>query len=90
MKLLEADEKVSEKVKRISPSTLYYHLKKDGYDFKNRGREEGVKSYYRRFEALYPNQLWQGDARHGIPLPHPQDPRKTRMSYLFAWVDDFS
>lgn len=90
MKLLEADEQVSEKVKRISPSTLYYHLKKDGYDFKNRGREEGKKSYYKRFEALYPNQLWQGDARHGIPLPHPQDPRKTRMSYLFAWVDDFS
>ena len=89
LKLLEADEQIGERVQRLSPSTLYYHLRKAGYDFKNRGREEGGKSY-RKFEAQYPNQLWQGDARHGLLLPHPDNPRKTKMTYLFAWVDDFS
>ncbi|MBA7624755.1 hypothetical protein ES703_32167 [subsurface metagenome] len=89
MKLLETDEKIAEQLKKISPSTLYHHLKEAGYDFKRPNKEKHGKLYH-RFEADYPNQLWQGDARHGIPLPHPDKPNKSKMTYLFAWVDDFS
>ncbi|GAH69756.1 unnamed protein product, partial [marine sediment metagenome] len=89
MKLLETDEKIAEQLKKISPSTLYHHLKEAGYDFKRHNKEKHGKLYH-RFEADYPNKLWQGDARHGIPLPHPDKPKKSKMTYLFAWVDDFS
>lgn len=89
MELLTADPEVGERVKQISPSTLYHHLKKAGHEFRGRGADPPA-GVYRRFEAEYPNHLWQGDARHGIPLPHPDKPSKKRMTYLFAWVDDFS
>ncbi|KKM43474.1 hypothetical protein LCGC14_1563040 [marine sediment metagenome] len=89
MKLLETDEQIASQVRNISPSTLYYHLKEAGYNFKNRDEEKSQRMYH-RFEALYPNQLWQGDARHGIPLPNPDNPKKMKMTYLFAWMDDFS
>ncbi len=89
MELLSADTKIGEQVKRISPSTLYLHLKNSGHEFRGRGSDP-PSGVYRRFEAEYPNQLWQGDARHGIPLPHPDKPGKHRMTYMFAWVDDFS
>ncbi len=89
MELLQADAQVGEQVKNISPSTLYFHLKKAGHDFRGRGAEPPT-GIYCRFEAEYPNQLWQGDARHGIPLPHPDNEGKRKMTYLFAWVDDFS
>jgi len=89
MELLRADERVGEQVGEISPSTLYLHLKKAGHEFRGRGSDP-PSGIYRRFEAAYPNQLWQGDARHGIPLPHPDKPGRQRMTYLFAWVDDFS
>lgn len=89
MKLLETDEQIASQVRNISPSTLYYHLKKAGYDFKNQDKEKPDKIYH-RFQAEYPNQLWQGDARHGIPLPNPDNPKKNKMTYLFAWMDDFS
>jgi transposase InsO family protein len=89
MELLSADAQVGEQVKTISPSTLYFHLKKSGHEFGGRNVLPPT-GMYRRFEAEYPNQLWQGDARHGIPLPHPDKPGKYKMTYLFAWVDDFS
>jgi len=89
MELLRADTRVGEKLKNISLSTLYFYLKKSGHDFRGRSNDP-PSGGYRRFEADYPNQLWQGDARHGIPLPHPDKPGKSRMTYLFAWVDDFS
>jgi len=89
MELLCADAQVGEQVKTISPSTLYFHLKKAGHAFRGKNVQPPT-GMYRRFEAEYPNQLWQGDARHGIPLPHPDKPGKHKMTYLFAWVDDFS
>lgn len=89
MNLLEADENLAPLVKKISPHTLYYHLKKSGYDFKHRGKD-GSNNIYKRFQADYPNHLWQGDARDGICLPDPNNPEKTKMTYLFGWMDDFS
>lgn len=90
MELLRADPKVAPQAKKISPSTLYYHLRKAGHQFTGHRRGETPEVVRRRFEAQYPNQLWQGDARHGIPLPHPEKPGKRKMTYLFGWVDDFS
>jgi len=89
MELLRGDAQVGQQVQNISPSTLYLHLKKSGHEFKGRANDPPSGSY-RRFEAEYPNALWQGDARHGILLPHPDKPGKRKMSYLFGWVDDFS
>jgi transposase InsO family protein len=89
MELLRADEQVGELVKQISPSTLYFHLKQTGHEFRG-GNNDPPVGIYRRFEAEYPNQLWQGDARYGIPLPHPTKTGKRKMTYLFAWMDDFS
>jgi len=90
MELLQADAALGEQVKRLSPSTLYSYLKKAGHEFRGTGSELPHGVVYRRFQAEYPNHLWQGDARHGIPLPHPNQPNKRKMTYLFAWVDDFS
>ena len=89
MNLLEADENLAPLVIKISPHTLYYHLKKSGYDFKHLNKD-GPDNIYKRFQADYPNQLWQGDARDGICLPDPNNPEKTKMTYLFGWMDDFS
>jgi putative transposase len=83
------DPQLRENAKIISSGTLYYHLKRSGYSFKNRKGNTAQKVYH-RFEAQYANQLWQGDARHGIVLPHPEKANKTKMCYLFAWIDDYS
>jgi len=88
MRLMEADEQLKDKVKLISEHTLYFHLKRSGYDFKKK-RKENEKIYH-NFEADYANQLWQGDARDGIYLPDPEHPGKWRKTYLFAWIDDYS
>lgn len=90
MNLLKADPEFQEKAEKFSPSTLYYHLRKSGFNFKHRKDPEKNTKVYHLFEAAYPNQLWQGDARHGIFLPNPKDHKKMRKTYLFAWVDDFS
>jgi transposase InsO family protein len=74
---------------KIPLSTFYHRLKAVGFSISARGKDVGERTY-RRFEALCPNHLWQGDARMGIPLPNPGKPGKTRMTHLFAWVDDFS
>jgi putative transposase len=36
-----------------------------------------------RFEALHPNEIWQGDALHGPQV-------NSRKTYLFAFIDDHS
>jgi len=77
MNLIEADENLAPLVIKISPHTLYYHLKKSGYDFNHRGKDKS-DNIYKRFQADYPNQLWQGDARDGIYLPDPNNPEKPK------------
>ena len=89
MTLLAQEAELGELAKSLSPSTLYYHLRKAGHEL-GRHRSSPCAAVYQRFQADYPNHLWQGDARQGISLPHPDKPRKSKMTYLFAWVDDFS
>jgi transposase InsO family protein len=89
MKLLAQEPELAQRTGAISASTLYYHLKRAGHQFRGPSAQR-PQTVYQRFQADYPNQLWQGDARQGIPLPHPSKPRTSKMTYLFAWVDDFS
>ena len=86
--LLKADESTRESITNISRHTLYHYLKASGYNFKKK-REDSGKIFH-RFEADYANQLWQGDARDGIYLPDPDKPGKSRKTYLFGWIDDYS
>jgi len=89
LKLLAQEPGLEGQAKKISPSTLYLHLRKAGHELRHH-RSPPSRTLYQRFQADFPNQLWQGDARNGIALPHPHNPKKRRMTYLFAWVDDFS
>ena len=43
-----------------------------------------------RFEADYPNDLWQSDMLVGPWLPDPDKPGKMRRANLFAFIDDHS
>jgi len=43
-----------------------------------------------RFEALAPNDLWQGDTKHGPFLPDPLHSGRMRKTYLIGFMDDYS
>ncbi len=43
-----------------------------------------------RFEADYPNELWQSDLLVGPWLPDPVQPSKMRRAHLYAFIDDHS
>lgn len=43
-----------------------------------------------RFEADFPNDLWQSDMLQGPWLPDPDRPGKVRRAYLYAFLDDHS
>ena len=65
-----------------SRATIYRLLSKAGpfedkKDLKDR----------RKFEAEYPNDIWQSDAMHG---PKVEIEGKLRKTYLFAFLDDMS
>jgi putative transposase len=89
MKLLKADPEISPLINGISTGTLYSNLRKSGFDLSSL-RKSYIDKPFRSFEKDWCNALWQGDARHGIYLPHPEKPDKVKRTYLFAWVDDFS
>lgn len=88
--LLAADPDTEDLVRDISKGSLYLNLKKSGFNLEKLRSEHTSQTYYKSFEAAYCNALWQGDARHGIFLPHPDKPDATKRTYLFAWVDDYS
>lgn len=88
--LLKADPETRGLVHNISRGTLYANLKKSGFDLEKLRKEHVKSTFYKSFEAGYCNALWQGDARHGIFLPHPEKPDVMKRTYLFAWVDDYS
>jgi len=86
---LQADPHLKESAMGISSSCLYHNLRKAGIDFKELQKTIPGKKYH-KFEALFPNLIWQGDARDGIQLPDPEKPSKFKMTYLFGWIDDYS
>ncbi len=48
------------------------------------------KGYWQRFQAEFPNDLWQSDQMHGSYLPNPNNPGKNIRTQLLAWMDDCS
>ncbi|NOZ69666.1 MAG: transposase [Deferribacteres bacterium] len=64
-------------------STLYRFLQTEGMLKKPLSQPEDR----RRFEAEYPNDLWQSDVMHG---PYVQEQGKQRKTYLIAFLDDMS
>lgn len=68
---------------RVTYSTLYRFLQSEGMLKKPSSTPEDR----RRFEAEYPNDLWQSDVMHG---PYVEVEGKQRKTYLIAFVDDMS
>ncbi|WP_282755204.1 hypothetical protein [Desulfuromonas thiophila] len=64
-------------------STAYRVLKNAGLS----GRPSSDPVDRRRFEAEFPNDIWQSDVMHG---PHVLVDGKKRKSYLIAFLDDHS
>jgi putative transposase len=89
-KLLSEDEQYAQQIRRISNRTIYRFLMENGFSHRQRYRllkEDGRRAYH-AFEAPASLVLVQGDARDGIWLTLPDG--KTKKSYLFLWIDDFS
>jgi transposase InsO family protein len=71
----------------VREATLAFHLRRlraTRRDLKREGRA------YPRYEHPHRNAVWQGDWSQGLPLPDPQDPKRTRMSHLHVFLDDHS
>lgn len=72
---------------QIKQSTLSRLLSQRGY---STPQLKGKKKLLGRFQADHPNQIWQSDCLYGPYLPDPNNPEKTKRTYLFAFIDDFS
>lgn len=68
---------------KIPESTLYRFLKQHQL----LGDAQTIPQDRRKFEAEYPNDLWQSDVMHG---PRVQADGKQRKTYLIAFIDDMS
>jgi putative transposase len=90
--LLTEDPQYQQAIMRVSDRTIYRFLSEHGLSQKQRGVKalDGHRGSYHQFQASASMQLVQGDARDGIWLPDPHKGGKTRKTYLFAWVDDYS
>jgi len=85
--------KIVEDMKLIEPgllrrSTLHRVLK--AHDLSKRFNRVPDAQDLDRFEAAFPNALWQSDLLVGPWLPDPERPGKVRRAYLFAFIDDHS
>lgn len=69
----------------LARSTAYRILKEHGLTRK--ALHGGVPIDRRRFEAEYPNDIWQSDVMHG---PSVEEDGKKRKTYLIAVLDDHS
>jgi transposase InsO family protein len=67
----------------LRPATVYRFLHRQGL----MEPEEPAAVDRRRFEAEWPNDVWQSDAMHG---PMVTSGGKRRKTYLFAFLDDMS
>lgn len=68
---------------KVSYSALYRFLQSEGLMQK----PSATPADRRRFEAGYPNDLWQADVMHG---PYVEFEGKQRKTYLIAFIDDMS
>jgi len=68
---------------RLPYATLYRFLKAEGLV----DGPSGAPTDRRKFEAEYPNDLWQSDVMHG---PYILSEGKQRKTYLIAFIDDMS
>ena len=89
-RLLSENEQYTQKIRCISNRTVYRFLTENGFSQKQRFRllREDGRRVYHKFEAPHSMALVQGDARDGIWLTLPDG--KTKKTYLFLWIDDFS
>jgi putative transposase len=72
----------------LKRSTVHRVLQSNGLSARNSPVAE--KKDLDRFEADYPNDLWQSDMLVGPWLPDPDKPGKMRRANLFAFIDDHS
>lgn len=68
---------------RVTYSTLYRFLQAEGLA----DRPSSIPEDRRKFEAEYPNDLWQSDVMHG---PYVTVKGKQKKTYLIAFLDDHS
>lgn len=86
VEILEKEGKV--KSGEIVASTLSRNLRNIGmstHDFKMK-KDKGTGS--RRFQKPNKGMLWQTDIKYGPSLPDPENIKKTRRTYLLAFLDD--
>ncbi len=86
IKIAEDTGKVEEGVLRRS--SVHRVLQSKGLS--RRGGKIPDKKDLDRFEADYPNDLWQSDMLVGPWLPDPDNPGKMRRANLFLFIDDHS
>ncbi len=86
IKIAEETEKVDRGVLRRS--TVHRALRAKGLSARS-VRPRGTQDLD-RFEADFPNALWQSDMLVGPWLPDPSRPGKVRRANLFAFLDDHS
>jgi transposase InsO family protein len=78
-------EKVIEAGK-LSKSTLHRILQRKHLT----ARVPKEKGHWQRYQAEFPNDLWQSDQMYGPYLPDPNNPQKKIRTQLLAWLDDHS
>jgi len=91
-RILTNDPDYTEAISAVSDRSIYRFLASQGLTQKQRAAKaiDPSRRSYRQFEAAASMELVQGDARDGIWLPDPEAPAKTRKTYLFGWIDDYS
>jgi len=91
-RLLSRDPACARSVEQVSDRSIYRFLAEQGLGHKERSAKalDTGRLSFRQFQASASMELVQGDARDGIWLPDPENPKKTRKTYLFGWVDDYS
>lgn len=88
-RIIEIAEETEEVPKGLlTRSTVHRVLKARGLS--KRRRAESSTADLDRFEAAFPNDLWQSDMLAGPYLPDPDNPGKWRQAWLHAFLDDHS
>lgn len=84
---------IAESMELVEPgvlrrSTVHRVLQDAGIS--TRGSKVPDRKDLDRFEADFPNDLWQSDLLKGPWLPDPSRPGKVRRAHLYAFLDDHS